>query len=244
MRFTCTRPDDLQIPSCADIVTLPPVCSLAFLTWPPFITRLFEYSWINYCYFESTFMGICNSVYNKGHALNHMIDLRQSKVYQLAFGTFLCLTGINISYGSGHNYNRHAVGYLRWLLLLLLGFFGDGEGLRAVDKKFLGWIQVSAVTARHTSMMNLYNSDYVMWKKSFFDIFSSVMEEYQLADPGSRFKHSERFIQVRSKTSLSLQDNLSFLLLLPNRPLSARRNTRQLRSRLDLNAGRLWSCPA
>ena len=189
-------------------------------------------------------MGICNSVYNKGHALNHMIDLRQSKVYQLAFGTFLSLTGINISYGSGHNYNRHAVGYLRWLLLLLLGFFGDGEHLRAVEKKFLVWIQVSAVTARHTSMMNLYNSDYVMWKKSFFDIFSSVMEEYQLADPGSRFKHSERFIQVRSKTSLSLQDVFLFLLLLPNRPLSARRNTRQLRSRLDLNAGRLWSCPA
>ena len=149
-------------------------------------------------------MGICNSVYNKGHALNHMIDLRQSKVYQLDFSTFLSLTGINISYGSGHNYNRLAVGYLRWLLLLLLGFFGDGEVLRTVDKKFLVWIQVSAVTARHTSMMNLYNSDYVMWKKSFFDIFSSVMEEYQLADPGSRFKHSDRFIQVRAKTSLSL----------------------------------------
>ena len=58
----------------------------------------------------------------------------------------------------------------------------------------------------------------------FFNILTSVMEEYQLADPGSRFKHSERFIQVRSKTSLSLQD--VFLFLLPSSEQTLERKTK------------------
>ena len=240
MRFTCTRPDDLQIPSCADIVTLPPVCSLAFLTWPPFITRLFEYSWNQYCYFETTFIryqnGDCNK--GKGHVLNHVMNLWQSKVCQIAFGTFLSLSGMNIFLNSDHNYNRHAVGYLRWQLLLPLDFFGDGELLRAADKKFLGWIQVPAETVSHTSLINLSLELWLQWCERkvflwnsdcsyggvFFNILTSVMEEYQLADPGSRFKHSERFIQVRSKTSLSLQD--VFLFLLPSSEQTLERKTK------------------
>ena len=139
---------------------------------------------------------------------------------------------------SDHNYNRHAVGYLRWQLLLPLDFFGDGELLRAADKKFLGWIQVPAETVSHTSLINLSLELWLQWCERkvflwnsdcsyggvFFNILTSVMEEYQLADPGSRFKHSERFIQVRSKTSLSLQD--VFLFLLPSSEQTLERKTK------------------